>query len=398
MERFDVVVVGSGPGGYKSAKLLLGKGKKVALVEKSVFGGVCLNAGCIPKEGLYKLALGESKPSWEEAVQRVQRRVAEIREGALKFLISRGLTYVQGEGELVDEKVIKVGNRRLFAEHIILACGSKEREPGISPEDILRGSVIPRGSVCIVGGGATGVELAFILRSFGLEVYLVREDSLLRGYQNVPEEFAQKLEDRLWELGVRIVEKLEEAKGDLVIRATGRVPNFCEERFPFVAVDENGFVKTDHFLETSVSGVFAVGDIVPPMGAGYAFEKAKVVVHNVLRGKEVTFDPGRVPVLISSAYQIGFVGDVKRASVFITKPLSVNPKAYVVGNNGIIKVGFDEIGRLVYCCVIGGDVGEILNICALLLNRDLEDRISLYHPSYGEILDDIILTKEEVFR
>jgi len=71
MEYFDVVIIGSGPGGYMSAKLLLERGKRVALIERSIFGGVCLNAGCIPKEGLYELAIRESKPRWSVAVQRI---------------------------------------------------------------------------------------------------------------------------------------------------------------------------------------------------------------------------------------------------------------------------------------------------------------------------------------
>lgn len=395
MEHFDVVIIGSGPGGYTSAKLLLEKGKKVALVERSVFGGVCLNAGCIPKEGLYELAIREGRPRWRVAVQRIQGKVIEIRDIALKSLLSKGLTYIEGEAELIDEKVVKVGNRRLTAQYVILACGSRPREVGISPEDILRGWVIPKSSVCVVGGGATGCELAFILCSFGFKVFLVRRDTVLKGYENIPEEFAQKLEDELERCGVRLVEDLKDANADLIIKATGRVPNFCQERFPFVAVDEWGYVKVDEFLETSLEGVFAVGDIVPPMGAGYAFEKARVVVHNILYGKEKIFEPKRVPVIFSSAYQIGFVGSVKDAKVFATKPLSINPKAYVAEKNGVISVGFDDGGRLVCCCVIGKDVSEILNLCATFLDKELEEQ-PFAHPSYGEIMNEIRSIKQEV--
>ncbi|GBC88217.1 Dihydrolipoyl dehydrogenase [bacterium HR13] len=398
MEHFDVVIVGSGPGGYMSAKLLLERGKSVALVEKSVFGGVCLNAGCIPKEGLYKLALEKSKPRWKVAVQMVQGKVIEIRDTSLKTLLSKGLTYVEGDGELIDERVIKVGNRRLTASHIILACGSKQREPGISPEDVLRGWAIPKNNVCIVGGGAAGCELAFILSSFGFKVYLVRKDTVLKGYRNIPEEFALKLEDALERCGVKLVENTKNVDADLVIRATGRIPNFCQERFPFVAVDERGFVRTDSFLETDTKGIFAVGDIVPPMGAGYAFEKARVAVRSILYDKERVFDPRKVPVIISSAYQIGFVGDAKDAKISVIKPLGTNPKAYVTGNDGIISVGFDDSGRLVYCCLIGREVGEILNLCATLLGKNLEEHLSFAHPSYGEIINEILSIKQEVCR
>lgn len=111
---------------------------------------------------------------------------------------------------------------------------------------------------------------------------------------------------------------------------------FCQERFPFVAVDERGFVKTD------TKGIFAVGDIIPPMGT--------------------------------------------------------NPKAYVTGNDGIIKVGFDDTDRLVYCCLIGKEVSEILNLCATLLGKNLEEHLSFAHPSYGEIINEILSIKQEVCR
>jgi dihydrolipoamide dehydrogenase len=87
--------------------------------------------------------------------------------------------------------------------------------------------VIPKHSVCVVGGGATGGELAFILRSFGFKVFLVRKDTVLKGYENIPEEFAQKLEDELERCGVKLVEEMEDTNADLTIRATGRIPNFC---------------------------------------------------------------------------------------------------------------------------------------------------------------------------
>ncbi len=82
--------------------------------------------------------------------------------------------------------------------------------------------------------------------------------------------------------------------------------------------------------------------------------------------------------------------------MLITKSLGINPKYYVTENNGIIKVGFDDTGRLVYCCVIGNEVSEILNLCATLLGKDLEEYLCLAHPSYGEIINEIMSIKQEV--
>ncbi|MDQ7082100.1 MAG: FAD-dependent oxidoreductase [Aquificota bacterium] len=148
-KKFDVVVIGSGPGGYKASKLLLERGYRVCLVEKGVFRGTCLNAGCIPKDVLYNIAVSLTKLkqlfgkeisiSWEDAVRTAQERVVHLRESAKEYLQRKGLKIVYGEGELVDEKVVKVRNMKLIGNHIILACGSRQKEEGVSPEDLLTG-------------------------------------------------------------------------------------------------------------------------------------------------------------------------------------------------------------------------------------------------------------------
>ncbi len=392
MKKFDVIVIGSGPGGYRSASLLLRKGLRVALVEKDTFGGTCLNKGCIPKEALYQVArcalnlrrMGINiRPDWDRVLDLVQLRVNQIRSSSLEELRKLGLSFIKGEAELADEGLVKVGKLELRANYIILACGSVPTEEGIHPEDIMSGKVKPKGRILIKGGGATACELAFILRAFGFTVFIEHRERLLNTYPQVHPSLSVRLEDALEVIGVEIADRKVEA--DMEIRATGRSPNFCRERFPFISVDERGYVKTDEFLETSMRRVYAVGDIVPPMGAGYAFEKARVAVRNILFGKHEVFIPYKVPVVIDSALEIGFVGNQEDAVRYETFSLSSNPKNYVVEGSGIIRVGYNGSGEPVFMNVAGIGVKEIVNVFSARFLRG-----SFSHPSFAESIGYLI--------
>ncbi len=393
MKDFDVIVIGSGPGGYKVSKLLIQKGLKVCLVEKDLFGGVCLNRGCIPKDFLYSIASSYSivekifkkdRPpiTWEEAINKSQERINLLRKTAKDFLEKRGLVIIEGEAKLVDKKVIKVGKHYLRGKYIVLACGSKQKEKGISPEDILSGKVKLGRRVLIKGEGATACEIAFLLNFFGFEVILSIKEKLLSSISQIPEVFSDKLEAFFEELGIEIMHNYFDHV-DTVITATGRKPNLSPHLFPEVKMKSNGFVEVDDFLETNIPGVYAVGDLVPPMGASYAFEKARVVFHNIVYGKSKKFNPARVPVIISSAYEVGFVGDKEKAVKYDYKALTINPKNFMRMDRGIVKVGYDSSGKPVFLCALGFGVSEIINTFAARLGY------SFSHPSYAEILDEI---------
>jgi len=389
--KFDVVVVGSGPGGYKASKLLLERGYRVCLVEKGIFGGTCLNAGCIPKDVLYNIAINLTKLkqlfgkeisiSWEDAVRTAQERVVRLRESAKEYLQRKGLEIVHGEGELVDEKVVKVRNMKLIGDYIILACGSRQKEEGVSPEDLLTGKVKLGKSVLIKGEGPSACELAYLLHTFGIKVSLIIKDRLLSSFSQVPEFFSAKLEALFEDLGVEIVDR--EVDADTVVTATGRIPNFCLEMFPFIRTRSDGFIDTDPYLETSVPGVYAVGDVVPPMGAGFALEKAKVAVHNIIYGKSLRFDPSKVPVVVTSAYEIGFVGNLQEAVKIEHKAMTLNSKNFVNHTNGILRIGYSENNTPVFLCGIGHGISEIVNTFSAFLGG------SFSHPSYAEIIEEI---------
>ncbi len=148
------------------------------------------------------------------------------------------------------------------------------------------------------------------------------------------EEFVEKLERELEMCGVKFTTTNEDA--DLLVKATGRVPNLCEEDFPFLERDEEGYVKVSPYMRTNLQDVYAVGDITKPMGASHAIAKAKSVCQCIMGGPQF-YGPELVPIVICSALELGFVGSMKEGRR-IVKTLNANTKSFVNGLNGMVSI------------------------------------------------------------
>ncbi|ADC89040.1 FAD-dependent pyridine nucleotide-disulphide oxidoreductase [Thermocrinis albus DSM 14484] len=397
IKSYDVIVVGSGPGGFNVSLPLARAGLKVALVEGNLLGGTCLNRGCIPKEGMYRIArevlslrrkLGTKvKPDFMKALDYVRRRVEKIRENA-RFLLKReGVEFIEGYAYMVDEQTVKVSrNRYLKGKFLVLACGSLPlEEPSV--EDVLTGKLVPKGKVMVVGSGASACELAFILSVFGFDTYLKVQDRLLKDYP-VEEDIVEKLERELELCGVKIT--TTEVDADIRIMATGRRPGLHRELFPFLQMDEDGYVKVDDTMRTNLPYVYAVGDVTRPMGATHALAKARVACQAIL-GLETKYEPHRVPTVICSALELAFVGKGTKGKKYI-KTFNANTKSYVNGWGGVVQLIVDEDGRLSHVTLLGVDVSEVINaVCPFIDNPLWYDRMYsmvFSHPSLCEIFTD----------
>ncbi len=180
---------------------------------------------------------------------------------------------------------------------------------------------------------------------------------------------------------------------DTYIKATGRVPSICKERFPFLEFDQEGYVRVNEFMETSLDSVYAVGDITKPMGAVHAIAKAKCASRTIL-GSPVPYKPELVPVVICSALEVGYVGRSVKGKK-ITKTLNSNTKCFVNGWAGMLSLIVDEEGKLTYCAMLGESISESLNPMVMLMNSFLWDEViyqtPFVHPSVCEVFGNTAL-------
>lgn len=456
MKNFDLVVIGSGPGGYKAAITAAHLGAKVALIEKGLAGGTCLNQGCIPKKTLLHLAtliedvstlqgrglVGQVKGDFAAAVAHKNAVVAGIRENFAVWLKRLGIQVFHGSARLASGRSVAVeppadvagGPLELHAQRIILATGSEPMDLAACPRDgeivinsrdfMFQLEHLPQ-SILFVGGGAIGVELAFLMHQFGARVSIVEQGDRLLNQARIPERASGLLERKFSRIGIEVRKNLSVAHCDIrdgaaqvtfsdgshgcferVLVAVGRksyTAGLGLEQVG-VALNPEGFVQTSEFLETSVPGIYAIGDVKPgPMTANAALHDAKIAAVNAVNGNHYRSNYFKVPVVIHSALEIAAVGlteeqaeeagfepDAARSS-FGGSGKARAHHAY----EGFIEVVHDtETGQLLGGCIVGPEAGEQIHMmsaaCQSTRGLWFFKDMSYSHPSWCEELETAI--------
>ncbi|MDI2098012.1 dihydrolipoyl dehydrogenase [Ruicaihuangia caeni] len=444
-QNFDLVVLGGGSGGYAAALRASQLGMSVALIEKDKVGGTCLHVGCIPTKALLHAAevadsaRDAAKIGINATLEGVDiNAVNSYREGiiASKFkglqglIKARGITTIDGFGTLTSPTTVQVGDQTITGKNVVLATGSYSRTlPGleiggrvITSETALKLDWIPRRAV-ILGGGVIGVEFASVWRSFGAEVTIV--EGLPHLVPNEDESISKQLERQFRKRGIEfstgvrfqsvtqsdqgVVVTLENGKtfdGDILLVAVGRGPATSGLGFEEVGIEmERGFVKTDARLQTSVPGVYAVGDIVPGLqlahrgfqqGIFVAEELAglnPVVIEDVNIPKVTYCDPEVASIGLSEAKANEQYGADKVATYDYN--LAGNGRSSILGTAGSVKVVRVVDGPVVGVHMIGARVGELIGEAQLAVNWEAypEDIAPLIHahPTQNEALGEAFL-------
>lgn len=455
---FDLIVIGSGPGGYKAAVSAAHQGAKVALVERDLPGGNCLNRGCIPKKTLVYLAslledvaslqgrglVGAVRGDYGAAVAHKDEVVAGIRDNFGFWLRKLGVRVFRAQARLRDGGHVALAPlatgaaeappAEIRAPRIVIATGSSPRALASLPADgqrILDSSHFMRtlrecpDSVLFVGGGTIGVELAYLMRQFGARVAVVEQADRLLDLHAVPERVSGVLERKFERLGIEVRKRTTIASHAVdgegvdvtysdggrdrfgrVVVAVGRRP--CTAGLGLaeagVAVDAEGFVRVSEYLETSVPGIYAVGDAKPgPMTANAALHDAKVAAANAVSGNHLRPNYLKVPIVINTALEIAAVGlteDRAEAAGFepdvARSTFGGSGKARAHHDTeGFIEVVHDaETGQLLGGCIVGPEAGEQIHLLAaacqsargLWFFKDM----SYSHPSWCEELETAV--------
>ncbi|WP_059015642.1 dihydrolipoyl dehydrogenase [Mycobacterium sp. M26] len=452
MTHYDVVVLGAGPGGYVAAIRAAQLGLNTAIVEPKYWGGVCLNVGCIPSKALLRNAelahiftkdaktfgiSGEATFDYGAAFDR-SRKVAEGRVAGVHFLMKKNkITEIHGYGTFTDANTISValnegGTETVTFDNAIIATGSSTRlVPGtslsknvVTYEEQILSRDLPK-SIVIAGAGAIGMEFAYVMKNYGVDVTIV--EFLPRALPNEDAEVSKEIEKQYKKLGVKILTgtkvesitddgatvtvvvskdgKSEEIKTDKVLQAIGFAPNV--EGYGLeatgVALTDRKAIAIDDYMRTNVPHIYAIGDVTSKLQLAHVAEAMGVVAAETIAGAETLAlgDYRMMPRATFCQPQVASFGlteqqardegyDVKVAKF----PFTANGKAHGLADpTGFVKVIADaKYGELLGAHLIGPDVSELLPELTLAQKWDLTvnelTRNVHTHPTLSEALQE----------
>ncbi len=440
--KYDLIVIGSGPGGYVAAIRGAQLGMKVGVVEREELGGICLNWGCIPAKSLLKSAQmfqyvkhaeefgvtlnGEVTPDFGKMIAR-SREVADGMSKGIQFLFKKNkIDHIKGSGKLTGGGKVEVdgGNGKkeeYTSDHIILATGARSKElPNLKIDgkkvigyrEAMILEKLPE-SMVIVGSGAIGSEFAWFYQSLGCQVTLV--EFLPNVVPLEDQEVSKQLERSFKKMGMKVMTnstvesvevtddlckvKIKSAKGEeekeaeVVLSAVGITPNLEGIGIEELGVElEEGKIRVDEYYRTTAEGIYAIGDIVHgPALAHVASAEGIICVEKIAGEVPQPLDYNNVPACTFTTPEMASVGMTEEAAAnagYETKvgkfPFSASGKASASGQKeGFVKLVFDaKYGELLGAHMIGANVTEM--IAEIVVARKLEttgqEMIKSVHP------------------
>lgn len=448
--NFDLVIIGSGPGGYVAAIRASQLGLKTALIEKESLGGVCLNWGCIPTKALLRSAevynllrhandfgfeISGLKINFEKIIKRSREVSSKLSKGVEHLMKKNNITIISGHGKIIKAGEVEVSGQKYFTKNIIIATGARAKElvnfetDGkliVSYKEAMTLGNLPK-KLLIVGSGAIGIEFASFYNSLGSEVVVLEakerilpnEDqeisdvaSKIFTNKSIKIETLVKLKSFNKKASSVIVEyeqagKSRKYEADVVIMAIGISANTENLGLENTKVKiENGHIVTNEFLETSESHIFAIGDVTAgPWLAHKASHEAVVCVEKISNVKGVKpIKRSLIPACTYSNPQIASIGlteeqaRAKFGDIKLGKfPFIANGKAIALGEtDGFIKTIFDaKTGELLGAHMIGAEVTELIQGYALAMNLETTEHELMHtifaHPTLSEMMHESVL-------
>ena len=432
-------IIGGGPAGYSSALLAGILGNQVVLFEKDTVGGVCLNRGCIPVKALIKVAHGLNTVKkietsgikaevtgidWEKVKKTSQLASRRLVAGVQNLLKKRKVEVINAHAELKDSGVVVTNGKEYTFDKILVSTGSRPRIPPFrvaknvwTSDDALNAKEIPE-SIGIIGGGVIGIEFAYMFRSFGSQVTIYEiMDEILPGEDKG---MASSLRKEMEKMGVKfklgvMVNEITERKGRFTIKYTdggkesadklGRVlvaigREVVADGLPDLIEMENGFIKVNRMMETTMKNVYAAGDCV----GGYllahtAYHEGEIAVFN-MNGRNEKLNENYVPRVIYTKPEFAACGEVeenlKEKGVDYQKeffPFTCNGRAIAESETrGGIKMLFDPDGRILGGAILGGYASEMIHIICVSMKNGVTARELFHtifaHPTYSETIKE----------
>ncbi len=453
--KYDVAVIGGGPGGYTAAIRAAQLGGSVIIFEKENLGGTCLNVGCIPAKCLLEKAVLVDKIrkntlngilkdaglfSWRKIQRHKDEVVHKLRSGVKSILKSYKIEVVQGKASVESPGIVKLENtgQKFAVKNIIIATGSKSYLPpikGAEGKNIIDSTgalslkKVPK-SMAIIGGGVVGLEFASIYSTFGTNVTII--EMLPEIIYNEDREAAANLRKEIQKKGIKVVTgaKVEEisdagdinlvkyskenksyhSEAEYVLVAAGRVPDkegIDVERLG-IELDTKGNIKVNSRLETNIKTIYAVGDVIGGFQLAHsAYAEAEVAAENCMGGN-VEVNLNLMPRCIYTLPQYAAVGlteeQAKEKKIPYNKgvfPYSANGKALASDDTeGFIKVlSHKDSGKLIGVHIVGSYATELISsaLISMSFNAGVKDFYNMIfpHPTLSEIVKEAVLSTEK---
>ncbi|MCI6500867.1 MAG: dihydrolipoyl dehydrogenase [Prevotella sp.] len=429
--KTDLLIIGSGPGGYRAAGYAARNGLSVVVAERDQAGGTCLNAGCIPTKCLAHDA--SAAPSdFASAMERKALVTQQLRTGVEQLLSAPGITLVRGQAAFTDAHTVTIGDTTVEADNIIIATGSESRMPPITGIDnprvitsteALQLQSLPE-TMVIVGAGVIGMEFASILARFGSKVTVI--EYLKECLPMFDKDIAKRLRKAIEKQGVTFfmdsaVSEITDEEvifksnktgaetrlpcaGAPVLIATGRKPSVEGLNLEAAVVDyDTKGIKTDDCLRTSQPHIYAIGDVTGKQMLAHAATAMGFRAVNTILGKSDKIRLDIMPSAVFTYPEAATVGLSEDACKQLGKPCKclkgyyrANGKALAIAEpEGMVKITADTDGTILGCTAYGAHSADMVQEIAALMNCNAttDDLASIIHihPTLSEILQDMCL-------
>ena len=453
MKKYDLLIIGGGPGGYVAAIKGAQLGMSVGLIERDKVGGACLHKGCIPTKALiqsthvYELFRRSKEfgivtkgvsADFSEFHNRKQTIVNRLFGGVEHLLKKNKVDILKGTGQIISpgKVLVKDGSKtkeEVSAKNIIIATGSSpvvfkglphDKKNVLTSDDILELKEVPS-SLLIIGGGSVGIEFAYIYNALGCEVTVIEVmDEIL---PTSDKDVGSALKRCLSKKGIKFLtqteldhieiredsvettvkksdEKKETLQSEKVLLAMGRKPETEDSGLDALNLEFNGrFIDVDENMQTNQSGIYAIGDITgPPLLAHVASAQGLFVAHNIAGVDYPPINDNTIPKVTYTNPQVASVGMTQEEAELADYDLKVarfpfisNGKAQTIGEEeGFIKVITDKSsGEILGVHLIGHEVAELIGGMSLAMNLEatnLEVSANIYpHPTISEVFSEV---------
>lgn len=422
----DLIIIGAGPGGYETAIKAAKNGLKTIIINDGPLGGVCLNEGCIPTKTFCHYA---GKEPFEKVVERKDAVVKQLQSGVAFLLKNPNITIVEGKASLKDTNTVVVGDTEYQAKSIIIATGSKpallpipevDSEIVLTSTDVLNLKELPE-SICVIGGGVIGLEMACYLKKFGVDVTVLEYAPQV--LPNFDEDISKRLKQSLTRQGIRIetsaqvtaiddegfvtFEKKEqkyEVVCDKVLMAVGRKPNIEGLNLDDLSItyDKKG-IQVNESMQTTVPNIYAIGDVNGKMMLAHVSTYQGYRALNHILGKKDKIRLDLVPAAVFTTPEVASVGlteaqceDEELDYRVVKIPFGSIGKAVAMGETeGFCKLIIDnENNRILGCHIMGLHASDLIQEVVTMMNlgatvEDVQDIIHA-HPTLSEIIQTAI--------